>query len=248
MTDSERLNAGLNRAARRRTAAPHLVGPIALDAVAELARKHMRQPENFRFATDAELAAKDEADRLADLKAKADIMLSRLPSLYRSANYVSSPEGRQGADWVRAYRAGDRSSLVILGTPGTGKTWLAAAIARDLMTGGDRPVPVTFVTVADMLDALRGARPGLDVDMLMFSAAPVLVLDDLGLENHTDWTREQLYRLSHARSHNGRPTIVTSNLDGPEIKNTYETRTVQRLFGGAKLIELAGESLRDLPF
>lgn len=249
MTDSDRLDTRLNQAVRRRPARTNQlapIGPAAADAVAELARKHMTNPANFRPATDEEMAAKQHEIDMEMIRRKAEIMMSRLPSRYRDADYIPGPSGRAAAAWVQAYRDGGRAPLVILGTVGTGKTWLAAAIARDLMINS-HPVPVTFITVADLLAVLR-PTPGLDVDIQQFILAPVLVLDDLGSENQTPWTQEQMYRLSHARYHEGRPTVVTSNLTGDEIKDTYESRTVQRLFGGARLIELAGESRRELPF
>jgi len=250
MTDSDRLNARLTRAVEARRAAKERSAPQRANiaaAVQELARRHVTNPRNFQPASDEALAAKEEEIRAEARQRKADIMMSRLPAKYRQARIPTSAQGRAAEAWCNAYRAGSRESLVILGNPGTGKTWLAAAIAQDLMLN-PRPVPVTFITVADMLAILRTARPGLDIDLQQFALAPVLVLDDLGLENHTDWTREQLYRLSHARSHEGRPTIVTSNLSGEEIKATYEARTVQRLFGGASLIQMPGESLRRMPF
>jgi DNA replication protein DnaC len=249
MTDSDRLDARLDQAVRRRAARtndPARIGPALADAVAELARKHVTNPHDFRPATDAEMDAKQHEIDMEMLRRKAEILLSGLPSRYRNADYIPGAAGHQAAQWVTDYREGGRNSLVILGPVGTGKTWLAAAIAHDLLINV-RPVPVTMITVSEMLANLR-PTPGLDVDIQQFILAPVLILDDLGQENQTPWTQEQMYRLSHARYHNGRPTIVTSNLSGEEIKNTYESRTVQRLFGGARLIELAGQSRRELPF
>lgn len=242
MTDSERLDTRLGKVARRRGQ------PQPFSAVAATAQivKHLEGPFDIERA-DRLLAQAESRIQREWLDRKAEIMLSRLPARYRDADYIPNRAGRDARAWADGYRSGERSGLVILGTVGTGKTWLAASIARDLMLH-PKPVPVTFITVADMLAELRTARPGLDVDMAQFMLAPVLVLDDLGLENSTDWTKEQLYRLSHARYHEGRPTIVTSNLTGDEIKAQYESRTVQRLFGGAKLINLAGESRRQSPF
>jgi DNA replication protein DnaC len=251
MTDSERLNSRLDAASRRRpakTGGPAPIGDTLPQNIFELARKHVVDPAKIRFATDAEIARKDEEIRRERLERKAEIMLSRLPSRYRQADYIAGSYGLQAARWVADYRGGARKSLVIMGTVGTGKTWLAAAIARDLMVNTDHPVPVTFITVADMIDLLRTARPGMDVDMAQFANAPVLVLDDLGSEYQTEWSRAQMYRLSHARYHDGLPTIVTTNLKGQEIHDTYEARTVQRLFGGAAKIDMVGESRRTLPF
>lgn len=247
MTDSEGLNARWDRVSRRRGGPVAPLGPHVADTVAALARKHVKNPDLFQPATDADMEAKEREIELERLTRQAEIRLSRLPSKYRDAGYISTPAGMAARRWTEAYRAGDRSGLVLMGDVGTGKTWLAAAIVRDLSIN-QRPIPCTFITVADLLDYLRKARPGLDVDMVQFATAPVLVLDDFGQENRTEWANEQLYRLAHARSHNDHPTIVTTNLSGPEIHEKYEPRTVQRLFGGSKKIELFGESLRRLPF
>ena len=248
MTDSDRLNARLEQAARRKAEAwaPSL-GPEIRRAVNELARRNVSDPANFKPATDADMDAKEREIELERITRQAEIRLSRLPSKYRQADYIRTPAGYEARQWTETYRAGDRSGLVLMGNVGTGTTWLAAAIVRDLSVN-QRPVPFTFITTADLLDYLRKARPGLDVDMVQFATAPVLVLDDFGQENRSEWANEQLYRLAHARSHNDHPTIVTTNLTGPEIHEKYEARTVQRLFGGSKKIELIGESRRVLPF
>lgn len=250
MSDSDRLNERLDTASRRRSPQPARVGPVAKQAIEALALKHVTDPRNFRPATDEQMQAKEDEIKRERLQRKAEIMLSRLPERYRDVDFIAGPAGRAAAQWCREYWEGSRASLVILGPVGTGKTWLAAAIVKQLMVNiQQQPVPCTFITVADLMASLRGPfRPGLDVDMQQFMLAPVLVLDDLGQEMQTEWTREQLYRLAHARYHEGRPTIVTSNLTGDEIKTQYESRTVQRLFGGARLIELTGESRRQLPF
>lgn len=247
MTDSEGLNARWDRVSRRRGRDVSPIGPAVADTVVALARKHVKNPALFAPATEADMDAKEREIELERLTRQAEIRLSRLPSKYRQADYIPGPAGFKAKEWTEAYRAGDRSGLVLMGTVGTGKTWLAAAIVRDLSIH-TRPVPCTFITTADLLDYLRKARPGLDVDMVQFATAPVLVLDDFGQENRTEWASEQLYRLAHARSHNDHPTIVTTNLSGPEIHEKYEPRTVQRLFGGSKLIQLAGDSRRTLPF
>jgi DNA replication protein DnaC len=257
MTDSERLSGRLDGVvARRRDKQGG--GPVragqTMATVVNAMRKHVSDPTKVRFATDEEIAAKDAQDRLADRQAKVDRLMTRIPGKYREADMSASTEhGAQGIAWVRAYRAaiaaGDAPrSLVIMGPKGVGKTWLACGIAKSLMDP-DAPVPVTYTTVAEMLETLRGPfRPGLDVDMTQYLVTPVLLLDDFGAENLTDWSREQLYRLSHGRDHNGLPVIVTTNLSGPQIWDRYESRTVERLFNGAARIDMKGDSRRVLPF
>lgn len=224
MKDSERLRQRLGKIASR-------------DLPSGFAR---RDWSKIPHAPDDAYERRDEEIRQEGRMRRAEILLRRLPSCYREAT-IASP---QALSWMNGYLAGQRKSLVILGPTGTGKTWQAAAIARELLVS--HTVPVTYVTVADFLEAMRPS--GADPDMALFSLVPVLILDDLGAEKMTDWGAEQLYKLAHHRSHNALPVIVTSNLPGAIIKTNYEERTVQRLFGGADLITLNGASRRTLPF
>jgi DNA replication protein DnaC len=274
MDDSARLRAEVERRAElrvpRRVPVQDVIRTMATN---EATRRGIDPAEFFNRINDpargdqllAEAEQRIHRERLAR---QADILLRRLPHQYRDADFPHTEFGREARAWLEEYRAWQRSrsgntpppsarraagalpdaprSLVILGETGTGKTWTACAIARALLV--EDTIPVTLVTVAEMLAELRPAVGGLDVDMAQFALAPVLILDDLGMERPTEWVAEQLYRLAHERSHNGRPTIITSNLTGAQIKERYDVRTVQRLFGGARLIQIAGESRREMPF
>lgn len=250
MDDSARLREEVARRAAK--ARPAERAPI-LDIINRMAARHgvnlskLNDPE-YADQLLAEAERNSHRERLAR---QADILLGRLPSKYRNADLPRADFGRQAKTWLDGYRdARTRGvpwrNLAILGETGTGKTWVSCAIARALLL--EDTIPVTVVTVADMLAALRPAAGGLDVDLLHFSAAPVLVMDDLGSERLTEWGAEQLYRLADERCRNDRPTIVTANMTGEQIKATYDRRTVERLFGGAMLIQLTGETRRPMPF
>ncbi|MDA0271223.1 MAG: ATP-binding protein, partial [Chloroflexi bacterium] len=87
--------------------------------------------------------------------------------------------------------------IVLIGGNGCGKTHLAAAIANERLTAGDR---VAFANVADLLDELRAAfapdapRRYEQVFRALVEA-PVLVLDDLGAQKSSPWAEEKLYQL-----------------------------------------------------
>jgi DNA replication protein DnaC len=245
MDDSKRLE----RAVTRRTVSR---APIRA-TVERVAARHGVDPEILRDTERADelLAARDREARQARLARQAEILLARLPAAYRTADFPRTDFGRLAQTWLSDYRdaraAGRPArSLVILGGTGTGKTWTACAIARALLV--DDTVPVTVTTVQSFLESLKPAMHGLDVDMLQYTTAPVLVLDDLGSERLTEWSETQLHRLAHDRSHNNRPMIITSNLTGKQIRDRYDQRTVERLFGGAALIEIFGETRRPMPF
>lgn len=260
MDDSDRLRLEVARRAEGRAGdtGASVQSVIARMAAREAARRGIATEEFLAQITDAQrgdalLREADERIRREHIARQVDIMLARIPSLYRSATFPRTAFGEQAREWLDAYRAARVAglpprSLVILGSVGTGKTWTGLAILRALLA--EDAVPCTYTTVADMLEQLRPvpAGSGLDVDLLQFAGTPILMLDDLGSERVTEWAAEQLYRLADHRARNQLPVIVTSNLSGEQIKAQYDERTVQRLFGGAKLIQIAGESRRQMPF
>jgi len=257
MDDSARLRAEVERRAAARASAARR-NAIA-DAVSDLARRHggvdpelldMSKSEN-RARADKLLADKEAQLRQDRLQRQADILTSRLPAEYQNARLPDEPWTDDVLSWLAHYRQARQSgapprTLVLMGPVGTGKTWAAAALTRILLT--EDVVPVTFVTTQQMIDAVKPAQGGLDVDMAQFEVAPVLVLDDFGAERLTEWAGDQLYRLGHYRSHNGRPCIITTNLDGPQIRKRYNERLIERLFGGSQLVRITGPTRRAMPF
>lgn len=114
-------------------------------------------------------------------------------------NYAANPEG-----W-----------LLIEGTYGCGKTHLAAAVSNVRL---EREEEVLFITTPDLLDYLRGTYgPSSEVSYdEMFDrlrTAPLLVLDDLGVENPSAWAQEKLFQLLNYRYTHRLPTVITTNTD-----------------------------------
>lgn len=214
-----------------------------------LARHHGVDLNAIKHATDEDFARKDAELQRERRAVQAEIRLRSLPYEMRAAKLQREiPEHSIALKWLLDYRAGNRYSLVIFGTYGTGKTYTAAAIAVELLSQDH--VPVTFTTVADLLGSLRpSADTSMELDLQLYKIAPVLVLDDLGAERLTEWGREQLTRIAHYRHHNGLPTITTTNLKPAEIReHCGDERLVQRLFGGGKMMTLVGNSRRSIPF
>lgn len=144
---------------------------------------------------------------------------------------VAAAARAKTVDLCRAVCAGDRPrGLLLLGQVGSGKTHLAAAAANLLLSRGKR---VLFLVVPDFLDDLRNSFSGVEVQTqsLLDEAkrAEVLVLDDLGSHNLTDWTRSVLFSILNYRVNEGLTTIATSNLNIGAMNELLGERAMSRL-------------------
>lgn len=119
-----------------------------------------------------------------------------------------------------AEHAKDGSGLLMIGSIGTGKTHLAAAIALDLLSKG---IPVVFKTSMDMFSDIRATY---DTDASeekvvdTYSTVDLLILDDLGKEKITTWSASMLFSIINARYEKMLPTIITTNLGCKELAAT----------------------------
>jgi DNA replication protein DnaC len=117
--------------------------------------------------------------------------------------------------------------LVLTGGYGCGKTHLAAAIANYQADEGRMFI---FETVPDLMDHLRatfGPRSTTTLDRRFeeIKNTPLLILDDLGTQNMTPWTREKLYQLINYRYNAELPTVFTT----PEIRDEMDERIRSRM-------------------
>lgn len=126
---------------------------------------------------------------------------------------------------ARQFAASLNGWLLLQGGYGCGKTHLAAAIANFTVGMG---VPTLFLTVPDLLDSLRFSY---DSENTTFEQrfeeirnAPLLVLDDFGTQNATDWAQEKLFQIINYRYINKLPLVVTTNLALDEIEARIRSR------------------------
>jgi DNA replication protein DnaC len=120
--------------------------------------------------------------------------------------------------------------LVLLGSYGSGKTHLAAAIAK---WRADQGFAVMFVGVSDLLDHLRAtfnpsSHTSYDRRFESVRTAPLLVLDDLGTQAATPWVQEKLYQLFNHRYIAKLPTVITSASTLEEIDPRLRSRMLDR--------------------
>lgn len=164
-------------------------------------------------------------------------------NFYPNDKYVSGREitYRQAArqaleaavNFVKEYGTNRHTrGLLFTGPVGSGKTFLAAAIVNALISGGH---PVLFVVVPDLLDEIKatynGQRQGYTELELLEAARTtgVLVLDDLGAHNYTEWTANKLYSILNFRLNSQLPTVITTNLSLADLDQYLGERSTSRI-------------------
>jgi DNA replication protein DnaC len=115
--------------------------------------------------------------------------------------------------------------LLLQGNFGCGKTHLAAAIANFAV---DLGVPTLFITVPDLLDSLRFAYQSPEATFEErfeeIRQADLLILDDFGTQNATQWAQEKLFQIINYRYINRLPLVVTTNLSIQDIEDRIRSR------------------------
>lgn len=137
------------------------------------------------------------------------------------------------------------ANLVLTGDVGTGKTHLCSAIANYVLESGKT---VIYIRISRLLDLIREFKFNLNFEKMWnlqyLERVDLLIIDDLGTETITDFSKEQLLSILDERINNHRPWVISTNLSTNEIGQHYEDRISDRITGNATILKFVGESVR----
>ena len=139
------------------------------------------------------------------------------------------------------------ANLFLTGPAGTGKTFLSAAVAGSLIA---RQHTVIYVSTVDLFDMYRKAavlgQAGEEVlsRIEKTEEAELLIIDDLGTENISDFSISRFFALISRRLSEGKSTIISSNMGLNEVSNAYRERITSRIKGNYLVIKFFGTDLR----
>lgn len=135
----------------------------------------------------------------------------------------------------------ERHNLLIMGTPGSGKTHLCAAVARYIKENG---FIVGFLTTGKLLSKIKstyknGSNKSEDEILQDLKKMDLLVIDDVGSEaigGNDDWRKSMIFEIIDSRSE--KPTIYTSNLTDVDLPVAVGDRVFSRLYKNTKFLDM----------
>jgi DNA replication protein DnaC len=122
------------------------------------------------------------------------------------------------------------TGLLLCGQVGTGKSFLAAAIANELISQGTPCLMTNFSRIISRVSEKFGGDQKYLDNLNRFD---LLIIDDLGAERDTEFTWEQVMNVIDARYRAGLPIIITTNLEPKDFTDRGDIRR-QRVFSRLK--------------
>lgn len=165
----------------------------------------------------------------------------RLDQLEQTAAVQTATTWLDKATSDPAYDVG----LLLLGLPGRGKSAIAGALAVEM----GAPQHAQFWPVVDLLASMRTDinRPDRIPTRERVLRRRLLVLDDIGAEQPTDWRVGELNGLIEALYARRGLLVATSNLTLAQLSDHLGERTVSRLHEMTELVVVDGSDRRRTP-
>ncbi len=179
------------------------------------------------------VSSADRCSCFAEAQAEELERRAQIPENYRNASFDTfhlpqdNPTAMRGLSDVmlavmsyqRRYPDTDKPGLLLVGAPGTGKTHLAVAALRLLLSRGREGI---FFDYQNLLERIRaGYSEALGTSSReayrVALETEILLLDDLGAHRVTDWVEDTVTAIVTYRYNHRKPLIATTNLPDPDI-------------------------------
>lgn len=135
-------------------------------------------------------------------------------------------------------------NLLFMGGAGLGKTHLTLAMVGEITRNGFVPVYGSAENLFSQIEKEKftGANRGAYEAMIK---SDLLVIDDLGAETATSFTKSALYNLVNTRLLVNRPIVINTNLTMKGIEERYTARISSRLMGSFDSYKFIGADIRQ---
>ena len=136
-------------------------------------------------------------------------------------------------------------NLMFIGGTGLGKTFLSACIAGEVANKG---YSVMYETASRLFNKLEQAKfTGSEearAQVAKYYACDLLILDDLGTEMPGQFVTAALYSLLNERLLDGKPMVISTNLNVDEMARRYSPQIASRIHGEFSRLTFVGDDIR----
>lgn len=137
-------------------------------------------------------------------------------------------------------------SILMKGNTGLGKTHLSLAIANKVIEKG---YSVVYVSAPDILSKLEREHFSGDYSdendtFRSLIGCDLLIIDDLGTEFSTQFTKAAIYNIFNSRVLQNKPIIMNTNLSVNELVEMYSSRFYSRVIGSCFRLDFIGRDIR----
>jgi DNA replication protein DnaC len=198
-----------------------------------------------------ELLCEDEIDNRRDNSYKKRKARAKLPNNKKLEDFdfgfQASIDEREINDLASCKFISAKDNLILIGSPGTGKTHLAIGFALKALA---KEYKVFFTTVTDMLYNLHIAKAdnSYHKKLQQLVSYDLLILDELGFKPLPRYSVDDFFNVISKRYEN-KSTIITANKDLESWNNIFGDEELtgaitDRIIHHGKLLKITGPSYR----
>ena len=147
--------------------------------------------------------------------------------------------------FINTFEEKNDFNLLFYGPTGQGKTFMLNCIAKELIDNNIRVVYHTSFKIGEIIEDYKFRRDELnEYKYKELYEAPLLIIDDLGIENSTSITNAGIFNIINERLISGKKTMISTNLSPMELTKVYTDRVTSRVFQKFLQLKFFGEDLR----
>jgi len=149
--------------------------------------------------------------------------------------------------YSKVFKIDKTRSVFLQGGTGSGKTHLILAMAAEIAKKGHK---IIYTSVESMVKKLSDEKFSYQKDNTRnmeeyYMDCDLLILDDLGMEFQTSYSKSAVYNIIDLRLLSKKPHIIITNFTKSEISKIYSSRLISRLFGEYIFLKFSDEDLRQ---
>lgn len=139
----------------------------------------------------------------------------------------------------------DYHNLLFYGTVGTGKSFLSDCVAKELIDRGKFVIYFSATRLFESISSKMYTKELVDQLLDGLYHSDLLIIDDLGTEYATEFTRSHLFNIINERMCNRKAVIISTNFTTlDDIRSRYSDRIFSRVFKHYEILKLTGTDIR----